>query len=123
MSILAIDDQQDILGLYKLMLEGIPLLTATSVAEGRRILKNQTIHAIILDISMPGENGLSFLHEMQEQDNQIPIIVVSGSWCAEATALEAGAKHFLMKPHAFKSIRSIVEEHCMDSSDCSVNAE
>lgn len=58
--------------------------------------------AIVLDIHMPGGNGLDVLARLQRSSRtqQIPVVVVSGSWSHDepGLVLELGASAFLEKP-------------------------
>jgi len=82
---------------------GIPHI-AFNVPEAKEILKSQPLDAALIDLAMPGENGIDLIefikNETREPINSIPLIVVSA--CAferdREQALGAGACHFIAKP-------------------------
>jgi FixJ family two-component response regulator len=56
---------------------------------------------LVLDLQMPGENGLQFQQRLVERDIRVPIIFVSGraDIAASVSAMKAGANDFLLKPY------------------------
>lgn len=101
--ILVVDDEPDILGLLREILgdEGFEVSVATNAAEARAQRRTRRPDLILLDIWMPGEDGISLLKEWAQQDEQdIPVIMMSGHGTVE-TAVEAtrlGAYDFIEKP-------------------------
>ena len=81
--ILVVEDDPDVAALLQLMLAqaGFNSNIAYSVEEARQLLdKNPGLYkAITLDLSLPGENGLSFLESLRKQPltSTIPVVVVS----------------------------------------------
>ncbi|MCW5785628.1 MAG: response regulator [Nitrospirales bacterium] len=99
--LLVVDDQPDIrnpLSTY-LMQKGFRLSTAGSAAEARKILETSAIDLVVLDIMMPGEDGLSLCRHLRETKG-IPIILLTAM--AEETdrviGLEMGADDYVVKP-------------------------
>jgi DNA-binding response OmpR family regulator len=93
--------------------------TATSVDDAFFKLQTQSYDAIVCDYEMPIKNGLDFLKELREQENNIAFIVFTGRGREEVAirALNLGADHYINKnssPEAVYSelanaIRKIVE--------------
>ncbi|MEO8324686.1 MAG: response regulator, partial [Nitrospirota bacterium] len=76
--ILVVDDQPDIrnpLATY-LTQKGFRLSAAGSAGEARKILENSAIDLVVLDIMMPGEDGLSLCRHLRETKD-IPIILLT----------------------------------------------
>ncbi|GJL61105.1 MAG: DNA-binding response regulator [Nitrospirales bacterium] len=99
--ILVVDDQPDIrnpLSTY-LTQKGFRLSAAESAAEARKILETSGIDLVVLDIMMPGEDGLSLCRHLRETKD-IPIILLTAM--AEETdrviGLEMGADDYVVKP-------------------------
>ncbi|MDT3779164.1 response regulator [Nitrospira sp. MA-1] len=99
--LLVVDDQPDIrnpLATY-LTQKGFRLSAAGSAAEARKTLENSAIDLVVLDIMMPGEDGLSLCRHLRET-RDIPIILLTAM--AEETdrviGLEMGADDYLVKP-------------------------
>ena len=99
--ILVVDDNaeiRDLLSKY-LVRNGLRATTAASGAEARKILGSAAIDLIVLDIMMPGEDGLSVCRHVRET-RETPIILLTA--VAEDTdriiGLEMGADDYLTKP-------------------------
>ncbi|MBV1787486.1 response regulator [Marinobacterium sp. D7] len=99
--ILVVDDHQEIRDLVANYLEQFDfrVTTARDGQEMKRILEVSAIDLIVLDLMMPGEDGLSLCRQLRES-SQIPIIMVTAM--AEQTdrvvGLEMGADDYLTKP-------------------------
>lgn len=99
--ILVCDDEEDVrdmLGEY-LNRRGFKVSTAGDAKELREVLGLGSIDAIILDINMPGEDGLSALRSLRAE-NDVPVIMLTAT--AEVVdrilGLEMGADDYLGKP-------------------------
>ena len=108
-TILIIDDESDIRAGIEDALsdQGYRVLQAGSARDARQIVRDHTIDLALLDIWMPGEDGMSLLRDWQQEDvATFPILMMSGHGTIE-TALEAtklGAWHFLEKPFSTDSL-------------------
>jgi two-component system nitrogen regulation response regulator GlnG len=100
--LLAIDDDATILTIFKKIFAatpGLTLMTATAAAEGLEIIARHHPDVILLDIRLPGLDGLQACKEIQKIDARIPIIFITGEGTTE-TAIEAmklGAYEYLLK--------------------------
>ncbi len=99
--ILIVDDHRDIretLARY-LTKNNMRTTTAESASAARKALKNSSIDLVVLDIMMPGEDGLSLCRHLVET-NQAPVILLTAM--AEDTdrvvGLEIGADDYVTKP-------------------------
>lgn len=101
--IMVVDDEPDIRQLVSEILEdeGYKVVTAENAAKARELHRNRKPDLILLDIWMPGQDGISLLKEWRESDNLCcPVIMMSGHGTIE-TAVEAtklGAYDFIEKP-------------------------
>lgn len=99
--ILVVDDHREIRDLLAKFLQkhGMRTTAAPDAAEARRALKTSAIDLIVLDIMMPGEDGLSLARYVRETAN-IPIIFLTA--LTEETdriiGLELGADDYVTKP-------------------------
>ncbi len=99
--ILAVDDDPDILNMVRLALEqeGYGVLTAANGVEAYEQFQRQPVDLIILDVMMPGSNGILTAMRIRERSN-VPILMLSAK--AEGSdrvlGLEAGADDYLVKP-------------------------
>jgi DNA-binding response OmpR family regulator len=99
--ILVVDDDKEIADLVEIHLvsEGYRVCKANSAREGLQILESSDIQLVILDIMMPGMDGLTMCRKIREK-NTIPIIMLS----AKSTDLDkiiglgTGADDYVTKP-------------------------
>ena len=100
-SILVVDDEQEIADLVEIYLvsDGYKVFKANNAQEGLEILDKEDIQLCLLDIMMPGMNGLEMCKKIRETNN-IPIIMLS----AKSTDLDkilglgTGADDYVVKP-------------------------
>jgi two-component system, OmpR family, response regulator len=100
--ILVVDDDDEIRSLLQVVLtrEGFRVQEAKDAPTARRMLAGQgSVDLIILDIMMPGEDGLSFCQRLRETQ-ETPILMVSarGLSIDRSIGLELGADDYLPKP-------------------------
>jgi two-component system, OmpR family, response regulator len=100
--ILVVDDDDEIRSLLQVVLtrEGFDVREAKDAAAARRVLASRNaVDLIILDIMMPGEDGLTFCQRLRETQD-IPILMVSARSLSidRSIGLETGADDYLPKP-------------------------
>lgn len=101
-TILIVDDEPDIRDIVREILEdeGYSVAVAENAQSAREQFAQHNPELVLLDIWMPGTDGISLLKEWHEQEIEIPVIMISGHGNVE-TAVEAirfGAYDFLEKP-------------------------
>jgi two-component system nitrogen regulation response regulator NtrX len=100
--ILVIDDEVAIRDSLRMTLEyaGFDFIGAATGQEGLAIAERDAIDAVLLDIKMPGMDGMDVLSRLRTMNETLPIIIISGHGTT-TTAVEAirkGAVDFLDKP-------------------------
>lgn len=99
--ILVVDDHGDIRDLLARYLDqnGFRVTTAADAAEARRVLKTAAIDLVVLDIMMPGEDGLSLCRHLRESTST-PIILLTAmaGETDRVVGLEIGADDYVIKP-------------------------
>ncbi|MFM1546786.1 MAG: response regulator [Candidatus Pseudothioglobus sp.] len=107
--ILIIDDEKDNTEIIKDVLEDVNYTTvlARSAIEAKAIVAVNSFDLILLDVWMPGQDGISLLSEWYSEGISTPIVMMSGH--AEPSdivkAMKLGATDFLKKPlHDFLPI-------------------
>ena len=99
--LLVIDDDTRIRDLLKRYLaeQGYRVTTAAEAAEARRKLAGLDFDLLIVDVMMPGENGLSLTKSLREIKD-VPILILTALDEAQSRVegLEAGADDYLPKP-------------------------
>ncbi len=100
-NILVVDDEKEIAELIEIYLsgEGYQIYCAYNAAQGLELLQQHTIHLAILDIMMPGMNGLEMCREIRKTNN-IPIIFLSAKTTDldKIFGLNTGADDYMTKP-------------------------
>ena len=107
--ILIIDDEKDNTEIIKDILEDVNYSTmlARSAAEAKVVLAANHFDLILMDVWMPGQDGISLLSEWHSEGLDTPVVMMSGH--AEPSdivkAMKLGAVDFLKKPlHDFLPI-------------------
>lgn len=112
-TILVVDDERLFLTLVRdeLVKAGYTVVTAESGAEALEALAKQPVQVVIMDVVMPGTDGLELLPRVRKDYPQIPVIVVSGraSFLTGVHAMRLGAVDFLRKPLNFEELGRTVE--------------
>lgn len=105
--ILVVDDEMPILRLLRriLIASGYEVLVASSGMQGVDVARQKQPDLILLDLSMPGMDGLSVCRELR-QWTETPIIVVSarGEERYKVHALDLGADDYLTKPFGYDEL-------------------
>jgi response regulator RpfG family c-di-GMP phosphodiesterase len=100
--VLVVDDDVELCNLVRatLELEGIDVLDAGHAIEAERMIDERVPDAIVLDIGLPGIDGLFYCERLREnpRTRSVPIVVISGSGQAGERAEVAGATAYLRKP-------------------------
>lgn len=100
--LLVIDDDDRIRDLLKQYLarEGHAVTTASDAATARKLFQNFTFDLVILDIMMPGEDGLSLLKALRDEGNSTPVLLLTarGQASDRIEGLRLGADDYLPKP-------------------------
>ncbi|MBR3614319.1 MAG: response regulator transcription factor [Clostridia bacterium] len=100
-NILVCDDDKEIVKAIEIYLskEGYNVLKSYNGEEALKLLKNNTIHLIILDIMMPVKDGLETLNEIRKTES-IPVIMLSAKSEDEdkIKGLNLGADDYVTKP-------------------------
>ena len=106
--ILVVDDETAIRDSLKMTLEyeGYEFIGAATGQEGLTIAERESPDLVLLDVKMPGMDGLEVLDRLRAVNDSIPVIVVSGHGTI-STAVEAtkkGAFDFIEKPFASERV-------------------
>lgn len=100
-TVLVVEDQADILNLVRTYLEdaGYRVLVATDGPHGLKLATHQSPDLVVLDIMLPGQDGLEVCRELRKVSN-VPIIMLSarGEDFDKVLGLEIGADDYLTKP-------------------------
>ena len=114
--VLIIEDEDMMLETLKNLVEhlGFDVITAVDGNEGIKLFKQkkEIIKLIIIDMEMPGKNGLETLVALQKIDPNVKVIISSGYASDEKinSAIDKGARSFLKKPYRLKDLSKIINK-------------
>jgi len=111
--VLLVDDEEDFVEMLSLRLKelGEKVTVAYSGQEGLDTLENTHIDVVILDIKMPGMDGIQTLREIKKRFPLVEVIMLTGHGSTE-TAVEGmklGAFDYLLKPADFSDLSTKLE--------------
>ncbi len=114
MKMMLVDDEERFLSTTQKLLakKGYDALTASSGSEALENLRYHNIHVVILDVKMPGMDGMATLTEIKRQFPMVEVIMLTGHGTIETAidGLKSGATDYLMKPADIDEIIQKAEE-------------
>jgi two-component system response regulator PilR (NtrC family) len=118
-SILIIDDEEIMREILEALLvrEGYQVRIAASGEEGIELAKTGSFDAAIVDVMMPGLDGIAVLEELKRLDDDLPVVMITAFASVETAiaAMKRGAFDYITKP--FKNdevlvvVRNAIERH------------
>ncbi len=100
--ILVVDDDARLRGLLERYLteQGFYVRSAAQSEQMDRLLERENFHLMVLDLMLPGEDGLSICKRLRHANNDIPIVMLTakGDEVDRIIGLELGADDYLAKP-------------------------
>ena len=113
-TILVVDDEPGILDIGKQFLQrhGYRVITATNGEEALHNYRQHAVDLVILDIGLPGMDGMNCLHALISIDRNVKVIISSGysSDGDKEEALKSGAVSFLKKPYTIHELLRITKK-------------
>ena len=109
-----VDDEERFLETTKKLLgrKGYEVLTATSGSEALEILMKHNVYVVILDVKMPGMDGVATLKAIKSRYPLVEVIMLTGHATVESAVdgLKSGATDYLMKPADIDDVIKKAEE-------------
>src|SRR6201987_372971 len=106
--ILIVDDQREICDLVQEYLsgEGYRVSTAQDGAGMRKVMGQSPVDHVILDLMLPGEDGLTLARMLRQETPNVAIIILTGRGeiVDRIIGLEMGADHYLPKPFHLREL-------------------
>ena len=105
--LLIVDDDERIRGLLQkfLIRNGFLVTTARDAAHARRLLSGLEFDMIVLDVMMPGEDGISLTRDLRAKlSTPVLLLTAKGETSDRIAGLEAGADDYLAKPFEPKEL-------------------
>jgi len=124
-TVLIIEDDISILRGLKdnLSFEGYDVLTSAEGTEGLQMALNEKIHMLLLDIMLPGMNGLEICRKLKKEKPDLPIIMITarGTEMDKITGLDFGADDYITKPFSIPEllarVRAVFRRTLKSSTD------
>lgn len=120
--LLVVDDQ---MGVRRLLFEafkeeGYSIELAASGHEAVEKVKAVIPDIILMDMKMPGMNGLETLHEIKKIYDDILVIMMTayGELEIVAEAMKLGIKEYVTKPFDINELRELVKKVLNENKDC-----
>ena len=119
MRALFVDDEVEFLELMhkRLTRRGMDVVTAPDGQTALKLLdqaiqEGQTFEIVVMDVRMPGMDGLETLRHMKEKAPKIPVILLTGLACmgVAVQGLDLGAYDYMLKPVAISELIIKMEE-------------
>ena len=119
MRALFVDDEVEFLELMhkRLTRRGMDIVTAPDGQTALNLLDQaiqagQTFEIVVMDVRMPGMDGLETLRHMKEKAPKIPVILLTGHACmgVAVQGLDLGAYDYMLKPVAISELIIKMEE-------------
>jgi DNA-binding NtrC family response regulator len=110
--VLVVDDEEAARYGIRRALGGYDIEEAGSVEEARGALTARRPDLLLLDVNLPGQSGLEFLHELAAAGEESPPVVMITAYGSERMAVEAiktGAYDYLSKPFEVDELRLVVK--------------
>lgn len=116
--VLLIDDEEEFLATLaeRLEVRGMQVVTARSGEEALRIVEEKDFDAVVLDLAMPGMDGIETFKRMRRVRPEMQVVLLTGhaTVAQGVEAMKLGAVDLLEKPMDIHDLQSRIEE-CSDN--------
>lgn len=105
------DDPAIVAGLeLNLALDGYEVVTASDGETGLQLVDDATPDVVLLDIMLPGMNGLEVLQRIRRRDADLPVLILTarGEEADKVLGLQVGADDYISKPFSLAELRARV---------------
>lgn len=109
--ILIVDDDKSLLESYTVLLEDEFLVHTAETGEGGLdVLKHEDIHVVLLDIRLPGIDGIEVLRRIKALDENVDVIMITAvkNVRVAVEAIKLGAYDYIVKPFEIDDILSLL---------------
>jgi two-component system response regulator PilR (NtrC family) len=111
-SVLVIDDEEVMREILESLLtaDGHRVATAASGEEGLALARTSSFDAAVVDVMLPGMNGIETLEELKKLDDELPVVLVTAFASIETAiaAMKRGAFDYITKPFKNDEVLAVV---------------
>jgi len=115
-NILLVDDEAEFVESLaeRLRLRGFNTDIAPDGARALELIRAQQFHGVVLDVMMPGMDGLEILKEIKKIDGSVEVILLTGHARSQSAleGIQAGAFDYLMKPVDIDELSFRLQDAC-----------
>ena len=113
--LLLVDDEERFLATTQILLgkRGVENIhTATNGADALRILQKERVDVVVLDVKMPGMDGVEVLRRIRQEHPLVEVIMLTGHGSVDSAVegLKLGAFDYVMKPIDIPDLLTKIEE-------------
>lgn len=116
--VLIVDDEESIIWALRKVVEsmGLEVLSAASAEQALGLAKNRVPDVILLDVKLPGMDGLRALEEFKNVAPSAKVIVMTahGSLDTAVRSLKLGAQEYLPKPFDVDQVKALIQTALRD---------
>ncbi|MDZ7735822.1 MAG: response regulator [Gammaproteobacteria bacterium] len=120
-TVLYADDNLEIIELVKVLIEraGYQLLTARDGNEAVQVSLEENPDLVLMDINMPGMDGLSAVRQLRDDGFNNPVIMLTASESEEdrESAIDAGSDEYVLKTIDMGDVEIVLSRYLSDVSD------
>jgi len=113
-SLLLVDDERDFVETLALRLEtrGFTVLRAYDAASGLAVLQNREVDVVVLDLNLPGRNGLEMLTDIRQLRPFTEVIMLTGESGVQRAieGMKRGVLDYLIKPVAIENLIASIRQ-------------
>ncbi|MCK9239730.1 response regulator [Desulfocurvus sp.] len=117
--LLLVDDESEFLDLMRKRLSrrNVELTVASGGEEALALAATQRFDVIVLDVRMPGMDGLEILERLRSVDHRAEVLLLTGHASVESArkGLELGAFDYLLKPVPINEFLFRIQDACQRS--------
>jgi len=109
--ILIIDDDKSLLESYTVLLEDeFQVFTAETGETGLDLLRHEDVHLVLLDIRLPGIDGIEVLRRIKAMDENVDVIMITAvkNVRVAVEAIKLGAYDYIVKPFEIDEVLSLL---------------
>ena len=109
--LLLIDDEARVRTSLKMVLESsYDILQAADAQEGLDVFKKEGPDLVLLDVILPGTDGLAILETLRSENKAVPVIMLTGTKSVKTAvdAMKRGAADYLSKPFDVDELRLVI---------------
>ena len=114
MKMMLVDDEERFLSTTQKLLsrKGYDVLTASSGSQALDLLRTHNVHVVILDVKMPGMDGIDTLKAIKRNYPLVEVIMLTGHGTVDSAVegLKSGATDYLTKPTDVQDLLEKAEE-------------